>query len=80
MAESRGVIRVERSVYTPPRPSNFHDHFVKKARRLNKTFAETWEIKTQEKCKCKKKKKKSLNFTSVRAVLKTLNSVAACII
>ena len=79
MAESRGVIRVERSVYTPPRPSNFHDHFVKKARRLNKTFAETWEIKTQEKCKCKKKKK-SLNFTSVRAVLKTLNSVAAGII
>ena len=85
MAESGEVIRVERSVYTPPRPSNFHDNFVKKARRLNNTFAETWEIKTQEKCKCQKKKKKphtikSLNFTFVRAGLKTLNSVAACII
>ena len=32
---------------------------MKKARRLNNTFAETWEIKTQEKCKCQKKKKKN---------------------
>ena len=66
MAESGEVIRVERSVYTPPRPSNFHDNFMKKARRLNNTFAETWEIKTQEKCKCQKKKKNHTDNQIIR--------------